>query len=145
MRNLIDYFIGFFLGFLLGIKIPLLLIGIVFFLDTFFKIISLKKQNIKLDYKEMFNGLLFKMWFYTPLVLFIHAIDIYFLGDLFYQITSINNIITLGVTSIILGTELISIDKHSKIILGKSFKESGSILADGLMKVKNYIRELIGK
>lgn len=143
MVKLFDWLLAIILSILVGVKIYLLLVGVLFVFDTILGVMTLKKRGLKFSLNTLLTGIVTKMVFYTPAIISIYLIDTILLGDLITPLFKIENLITKLGTFAVLSKELISINRLSKILFGKSITEDADVALDNITKYKNKVRDIL--
>lgn len=141
--KIIDYFLALTLSLFLGVKLYLFTVVVLFAFDTLLSLITLKKRGIKFSFKALINGLTVKLVFYTPAIVSIYLLDVVLLGDIIFHYIPIENIITKFGTFIIIIKELISINRLTKVMFGKSVTEEATEAFDIVKKTKDKIKDIL--
>lgn len=111
---------NFILAIILPVQLYLLLIGGVILLDSYYgyhKAIFLKE---KISWLKFFKGIRKKIAIYTPAMLGIYWLDFHLLNEFLLQFLSIDMVITKIGCTVLLSTEIASINQNIKTITGKS-------------------------
>lgn len=143
MIKLFDWLLAIILSILVGVKVYLLLVGLLFVFDTILGVMTLKKRGLKFSLNTLLTGLVTKMVFYTPAIISIYLIDTILLGDVITPLFKIENLITKLGTFAVLSKELISINRLSKILFGKSITEDADVALDNITKYKNKVKDIL--
>lgn len=118
MSNLIEWLVNILMAIIIGVQYYILVAGFLFFIDTFFKILSLKISNEKFNLKKMVGGIVLKMVIYTPMIVSIYLLDILILNDIINMFINLDHIITKIGVFILISQEIISITNSFEKLMG---------------------------
>lgn len=139
----VDYFLAVLFSIFIGVKTYLLTVAFLFLFDTILGVATLKKRKENFSLNKLLTGILVKIVFYTPAVVSLYAIDVFLLGEIAYMWFPIENFITKFGTFIVLSKELISINRLTKILFGKSVTEDAEKIVVGVKKYKDKIKDVL--
>lgn len=134
MQTILETILNVFLAIILPVQLYLLLVGGFIALSTLLGILAARKEKEKISLLKLTNGIIHKMFVYTPTTLALFYLDAILLNEIMLQFVPVPNIVTKLGTLVILGKEFASINKNIEILTGKSFSD----------RCKEYFKTAIG-
>lgn len=134
MSNIGSWLLSGILSIILPVKLYLVVVGMVIFLDAFYSIRALKKKNEKFKMSKFLDGFIKKTAIYSPAVVGIYYLEAFLLKEIMEYFINIPFIITKILTMGILSKELISINKNYAIISGQS-------IVSGIKSIFSIVKE----
>lgn len=145
MSNIGSFILSGVLSILLPVKLYLIVITIIIFLDMFYGIRSLKKKSKSFKWSIFLDGFIKKTAIYTPAIVGIYYLEAFILKEIMEYFINIPFIITKVMTMGILSRELISINSNYETISGQSItsgvKSIFKIVKDSKKEIDNIDKD----
>lgn len=123
MTNVINSALSLLAAFVLPVQVYLLLIGGVILLDSYYGAMWARKNGGKFSMLKLLKGIRNKMAIYTPAMLGVFWLDFHLLNEFVLQFITVNSAVTKIGCTILISTELASINEKINKLTGTSLRQ----------------------